>query len=139
MPIHDNFSNQVVVCSHIPVLVSSNTTTTGEIIDTADYGMGIKFCVIVSMYNDGDYALSFEDGDDPGLSDASLISSEKIIGDAVSLSTETGLTDPWPGNGLFSTKRYVRAVITSTNVTGAPGLVITVTAVLSGEYNPQVQ
>ena len=138
MPTRDNFSNQIVTeaMPFTDILVGESVTK-GNIIDTADYDMGIRF-VIKAFFVDGTYTLSFEEGDDPALADAVVVGSDKIIGDAVILTAEPVRIDPWPGNGLFGTKRYVRAVISAFDVGNAEAL-FRITALLSGEYNRQDQ
>lgn len=138
MPTRDNFSNQVVVEALAPTVINTDTVTNGNIIDTVDYDDGIRFALKALPFDDGVFSLSFEEGDDPALSDAVAVDSEKIIGDTVSVNAATVVTDPWPGNGLFSVKRYVRAVVTSTGGTFGD-TTVEVVALLSGEYNPQDQ
>lgn len=135
MPTRDNHSNQLMLEALASTAISTNTTTNGVIIDTADYDMGIKFGFDVSAYTDGSFAISYEDGDDAALADAAAVASDKIIGDAVTLTAATAAGAAFTGNGVFSTKRYVRAVITSTGVT--TGATISGIAVQAGEYNPQ--
>lgn len=135
MPTRDNHSSQKMLEALASVAIGSNTTTNGVIIDTADFDMGIKFGFDMSAWTDGAFAISYEDGDDSGLSDAAAVSSDKIIGDAVTLGAVTAAGAAFTGNGLFSTKRYVRAVITSTGVT--TGATLSGIAVQAGEYNPQ--
>ena len=134
MPTRDNHSTQVVKRALVATAISSDTVTNGDIIDTADFDMGIKFAFDVSAFTDGVFAISYEDGDDSGLSDAAAVDSEKIIGDALSLTAATGAADDHPGNGLFSTRRFVRAVVTSTGTTS--GATVGAVAVEAGEYNP---
>lgn len=135
MPTRDNHSNQIMLVALVGSIINSDTVTNGEIIDTADFDMGIKFGFDIRIYTDGDYAISYEEGDDPALGDATAVPADKIIGDAVSLSAAQVVGDPLPGNGLFSTKRFVRAVVTSTNT--STGATVGAGAVESGEYNPQ--
>lgn len=135
MPTRDNHSNQLMLEALASIAISANEVNNGVIIDTADYDMGIKFGFDMSAWTDGAYAISYEEGDASNLSDAVAVPTEKIIGDAVTLGAATAAGAAFTGNGLFSTKRYVRCVITSTGVT--TGATLSGVAVESGEYNPQ--
>ena len=135
MSTRDNFSNRIVRRALAATAIGTDTATNGDIIDTADHDMGVSFAFDVSVYVDGDYAISYEEGDAANLSDAAAVPAEKIIGDAVSLGAITAAAGNHLGNGLFSTKRYVRAVVTSTNTT--TGATVGAVAILNGEYNPQ--
>ena len=133
MASRDNHSNQVVRVALAQAAISTNTTTNGVIIDTADYGMGVKFAFNVASYTDGTYTVSFQEGDAADLLDATAVPADKIIGTAPVLSAVSG--GSLPSCGVHSTKRYVRAVVTSTGVT--TGATVGGVVVLSGEYNPQ--
>lgn len=135
MPTRDNHSSQIVLRGLVATAIATNTTTNGDIIDTADFDMGIKFAFDVSAFTDGVYAISYEEGDAANLSDAVAVSSDKIIGAAVSLSAATAATGIHTGNGLHSTLRFVRAVVTSTGTTS--GATVGAVVVEAGEYNPQ--
>lgn len=137
MPTRDNHSDQIVLEALASIAISANETNNGIIIDTADYDMGIKFAFDVSAYTDGSFAVSYEDGDDPALADAAAVATDKVIGDAVVLTAVTAADAPFKGNGVFSTRRFVRPVITSTGV--STGATLSGVAVLMGEYNPQTQ
>lgn len=136
MPTRDNHSRQKMVEALASTAIGTNTTTNGVIIDTADFDMGIKFGFDVSAFTDGVFTISYEDGDDSGLSDAAAVATDKVIGSTVILVAATAAGATFTGNGLFSTKRFVRAVVTSTGVT--TGATISAIAVLSGENNPQL-
>lgn len=135
MPTRDNHSSQIVLEAFASATINTDTATNGVIIDTADFDMGIKFAFDVSAYTDGSYAISYEEGDDSGLSDAAAVPADKVIGAAVTLTAATAAGAVFTGNGVFSTKRYVRAVITSTATT--TGATMSAVAVQAGEYNPQ--
>ncbi|MEE8263266.1 MAG: hypothetical protein V3R83_12460 [Gammaproteobacteria bacterium] len=136
MPTRDNHSTQKMIEALVSTAIGSNTTTNGVIIDTADFDMGIKFGFDVSAFADGVFTVTYEDGDAANLSDAAAVAVDKVIGSAVVLIAATAANATFTGNGLFSTKRFVRAVITSTGV--ATGATISAIAVLSGENNPQL-
>ena len=133
MATRDGFSDKLVTEALASTAIGTNTTTVGSIIDTADYDMGVAFFADVTAYTDGTYTFLFEDGDDSGLSDAATVSTDKIIGSAVSLTAVT--SGAFAGNGLHSTKRYVRMSVVSTGTT--TGATINAICVEQGEYNPQ--
>lgn len=135
MPTRDNFSTQKVLRALVSTDIGSNTTTNGDILDTADYDMGVFFAFDITAYTDGSFAISYEEGDESNLSDATAVPVEKVIGDAVILTAVTTATGDHTGNGVFSTKQFVRAVVTTTGVT--TGATIQAVSVLKGEYNPQ--
>lgn len=135
MPTRDNHSSQKMLEALSSQAIITDTVTNGAIIDTADFDMGIKFGFDVSAWVDGAYAVSYEEGDASNLSDAAAVPSDKIIGDAITLGAATAAGATFTGNGLFSTKRYVRCVITSSGTTS--GATMSGIAVQAGEYNPQ--
>lgn len=133
MATRDGFSDKVVEVAFASAAISTDTTTAGEIIDTADFDMGVAFFVDLTAYTDGTYTLLFEEGEDSGLSDATTVPASKIIGTTVSLTALT--SGVLVGNGLHSTKRYVRLSIVSTGTT--TGATLNAVVVKQGEYNTQ--
>lgn len=93
--------------------ISTNTTTNGEIIDTALFE-GLEFLLIAGTITDGAYAVSLEEGDDSGLSDAAAVSAEETLGDADFADTDD---DSSKRIGYIGKKRYVRLKVVSTGVT----------------------
>ncbi len=133
MATRDGFSDKLVSTALAAGTISTDTTTAGEIIDTADYDMGVAFFIDVTAYSAGTFTLLFEDGDDDALADAATVAADKIIGDTVSLTAVT--SGGWAGNGVFSTKRYVRLSVVSTGASGTNTM--SAVCVEQGEYNPQ--
>lgn len=133
MATRDGFSNKQVSSAFDTADISSDTTTAGNIIDTADFDMGVAFFTNITAFTDGVYTLLFEEGDASNLSDATTVPAEKIIGTTVSLTAAT--SGNFAGNGLFSTKRFVRLSIVSTGTTS--GATIDASVVMQGEYNTQ--
>lgn len=105
--------------------VSSNTTTNTQIIDTANFDLGVTFTMSAPVYTDGTYQLTFQEGDESDLSDAVTVDSVKVvpIADSAQDAVNTGITAITADGGvlvkagLHSTRRYVRAQIVSTGVT----------------------
>lgn len=118
MPVKEQATMQKVIKAFEPQAISSNTTTTGAIIDTADFDMGIYFAVDIYAYTDGTFTLKIEDGDDSGLSDAADVSTTQLVyGSLPALTAAIAEGGILAKEGIHSTKRYVRASIVSTGVT----------------------
>ncbi len=119
MPVRDNVTLNNIVLS-TEANITTDTTTNGTIIDTADLDLGVSFFIGATAYTDGTYKLLIQEGDDAGLSDATTVPAEKLIEvpglqavtDGVTAITADG--DKYFKVGVFSTKRYLRANIVST-------------------------
>ena len=95
----------------------------GDPIDTESLS-GIAFSFVVGVYSDGVYALTFDESD-TGSRDWTPVPVEKMIGLAVIDADNAGSGFPQK-TGLFSTKRYVRIVVTATEVTDGVGIMVVV-------------
>ena len=116
--------------------IATNTTTSGSIIDNANFDLGIMFVVQCSGYTDGTYKFTIEEGNEANLSDATVVPSNKLIGnlanlDITALSATGALLQ---SVGVFSNKRYLRINAVSTGVT--TGATINAVVVQSGEVVP---
>lgn len=117
--------------------ITTDTTTTGAIIDTANQDLGVSFWIGASAYTDGTYKLILEEGDDSGLSDATTVPAEKLIEVSGLDAVTTGVTaitadgDKYFKVGVFSTKRFVRPSVVSTAT--STGAQISVLALVSPE------
>ena len=67
MPVQEQATKQSVTLA-FEGEITTDTTTAGAIIDTADFDLGIYFALASTTYTDGTYTLKIEDGDDSGLS-----------------------------------------------------------------------
>ena len=117
--------------------ISSDTTTTGAIIDTKDM-VSLYFDMSAADWTDGTYTMKIEEGDAANLSDAAVISTDKLIYGtlpAISAATAEGAT--LVREGVHSTKRYVRASIVSTLTTD--GATVQMNAVAEMEQQPTGQ
>ena len=74
--IHNNIKPQVALNINT---VNSDTTTIGEIIDTKGFE-SIEFVVASGTVTDGLFNFVLEEGDDAGLSDATVLDSSQILG-----------------------------------------------------------
>ena len=92
--------------------ISTDTTTTGEIIDSALYE-SLTFAVLTGTITDGSYAFTLQEGDESDLSDASTVATADILG---SLPTVVAANDDVAYQfGYIGKKRYVRLAIVSTS------------------------
>jgi len=116
--------------------ITSATTTNGSIIDNANFELGLMFVVQCSAYTNGTYNFTIEHGDDSGLSDATAVTSDMLIGTLDNLKTTalSGAGSVLKTIGLFSNKRYVRINVVSTASSGSGAWAfINITAVQSAE------
>lgn len=120
MPIKETATHMDVLLA-MEADISTDTTTTGAIIDTANYDGGLFFAFCATAYTDGTYTLKIEEGDAANLSDAAVVDSSKLVyGTLPAKSAITADGAKMSKEGVHSTKRYVRASIVSTSTsTGA--------------------
>lgn len=138
MPVREMVTKEVVVNALENQSISSNTTTQGAIIDTADFDLGVYFAMLCTAFTDGSYALKLEEGDDPALADAADVDSSKLVyGTLPTLTAATAEGAFLSREGVHSTKRYLRASIVSTGVT--TGADLAVLAVMGAELCPTDQ
>lgn len=117
--------------------ISTDTTTAGEIIDTANYDGGILFAILSGTLTDGAYTPYFEEGDESNLSDASAVADKNIspvnvggtwytTGQEAALAFAATDDDTVRTVGLVGTKRYVRLslVSASTSTGGTIGAIV---------------
>jgi hypothetical protein len=130
MPVREMVTKEVVMNALEVQEIASNTTTVGAIIDTRDYDLGVYFAMFCSAYTDGTYTLKIEHGDDSGLSDAADVPADALVyGTLPALTALTAEGGRLAKEGVFGTKRFLRASIVSTLVTtGADLSVIMVKA-----------
>ena len=125
MPIKEQATKQVVLNALEVQAISTDTATTGGIIDTADYDNGIYFAMVCTAYTDGTYTLTIYDGDNAALSDAAIVTSLIYTAPSLSAKTaETSVATPvgLPKLGVYGTKRYLRATITSASTSSGATL-----------------
>lgn len=117
--------------------ISTDTNTDGPAFDTKDHEMGTTFLIACVAYTDGDYELVPQESDDgsTGWTDidaASLLPQPGTTAVSVGALTADGAV--MGKLGCFSTKRYVRARVTSTGTTS--GASIFTAIIKHGEYLP---
>lgn len=109
--LHSNVDDRVAINLQA---ISTNTTVSGAIIDTADHE-SLEFVFLAGTITDGAYALNIQEGDDSGLSDVASAVADDLLG------AETGFVAANDNTtiriGYIGKKRYVRAQLISTGVT----------------------
>lgn len=93
--------------------ITTNTTTSGAIIDTAHYE-SLEFYIQSATLTDGTYTAQIWHGNDSGLSDAVQLTGEEVLGSAVFALTDDNKTKRI---GYVGKKRYVQLRILSAAVT----------------------
>ena len=109
---HNNIDDRVALD---PAAITTDTTTVGNIIDTAGYG-SLEYLIYTKTLTDGDYAFLLEEGDDSGLSDAAAVPSAEVLGALTGFVVDTD-DDAVLRVGSIGKKRYQRLSIVSTSTT----------------------
>ena len=109
--------------------ISTDTTTNGSAIDTADFELGLMFTVALNNFTDGTYNFTLQESVDSAFtSPVSIIDgSDKMIGTLAALTlTAASVTNTTLLNiGVISNLQFVRLNCVSTSTsTGADVLVI---------------
>ena len=117
-------------------VISSDTDTFGDGIDTAHFDSGVMFFIDLPVYSAGDAAFTLQESDAVG-SGYTDIDSTKLItpNGAVSYIAQPSVGDDLGRIGCFSNKRYVRVKLTSTN---SADYTVSAYAVKKGELRPVV-
>lgn len=109
--LHSNVKQEVALDSQD---ITTDTTTVGNIIDTAGFE-SIEFIIQSGVITDGVYALVLEQGDDSGLSDAAVVPTDEVLG--VLTGFVAADDNAAKRVGSIGKKRYQRLSITSTSTT----------------------
>lgn len=116
-------------------LISSDTTTVGEIINTIN-ASSVTYFIQAGVLTDGAYAMLLEEGDDSGLSDAAPVDDTDLIGTEVGAGFAATDDDKVTKLGYIGGKQFVRLSIVSTGTT--TGGTIGATTVLGHQaHQPQ--
>lgn len=130
---HDLFNNVKVVNALDVQTISSNTTTAGDIIDTAGFESAV-FGIHTGTVTDGDYAILLEHGDNSSLTDAVAVPDADLIGTEAGASfTADGDDNKVSKVGYIGIKRYVRMSIVSANTSS--GAVVGGYCILGNPHN----
>ena len=125
MAVKDIRSNVKQNLAFEPQVISTDTTTTGAILDTADFELGLMFAVNASAYTDGTYTLLIEESDDSGMSGAVAVTGDKLIGTLPALAAAVAEGDALETVGVISNLRFVRAsIVSASTATGATIFVV---------------
>ena len=95
--------------------IATDTTTVGNIIDSAGFG-SLVLTLVTGTVTDGDYTLVVEHGDDSALSDATTVTAADLIGGLPSFTADTD-DNSAKAVGYIGKKEYVRPNIVSANTT----------------------
>ena len=133
MPIRDIRNNLEPKLVQLDI-ISTDTTTDGASIDTADYDQGLVFNFLCPLYTDGTYTPVLEEsatgafaGEETAIADANMQGTE--AGAAVSAATiEGGILN---SIGITGTLRYVRSTIVSASTSTGATIAVTVQGVPS--------
>lgn len=104
-------------------VISSDTTTTGAIIDVSDATMGVSYTLFSGAWTDGTYTPILFESDDSGMSGATAVADVDLLGQdpASSVAPETQAVldadDEIKKLGYRGSKRYIRLSIVSTATT----------------------
>jgi hypothetical protein len=105
--------------------ISTNTTTSGTDIDTAQTSQGVNFLVALTAWTDGSYVFNIQESDVGGGAGYTDVATANIIGTKPTLAVADVAGGTIARVGAFGTKRYVRCQLISTGVTtGATALVV---------------
>tara|TARA_R110000850_G_scaffold115092_3_gene230098 strand:- start:1082 stop:1492 length:411 start_codon:yes stop_codon:yes gene_type:complete len=90
--------------------ISSDTTTNGEIVDTAGYH-GLELVLKSGVITDGAYTVTLTHGDNAALSDGATVVAADLLGSIAFAATEDNVAKRV---GYIGKKRYVRLNVVST-------------------------
>jgi len=109
----------------LTAIISSDTTTNGAVLDTADFELGLMFALDITAFTDGSYTLLLEEDDVIGFGSSSVISGDQLIGSLPVVAAASVEGADLLTVGVISNKKFVRASIVSTGTTsGATANVI---------------
>jgi len=92
--------------------ITSDTTTNGDIIDTAEYG-SLLFVIQSGTLTDGTYTVLIHEGDESNLSDASAVDDADLTNTEASASFASTDDNTVNKIGYVGSKRYVRLSLVS--------------------------
>ena len=139
MAIKEQATNQKVLLV-FNELITTNTATTGFILDTADYDLGVYFAMGIIDWDNtaANFSMTIYEGDESDLSDATLVPDSKLVySDDVELDELTADGSALIKQGCHSTKRYLRVTVTSTGVDTSAHVIVL--AIVNPELVPTDQ
>ncbi len=111
--LHNNISPAVALDAAV---ITTDTTTVGNIIDTQGYE-AIEFVIQSGTVTDGTYTPLIEEGDDSGLSDAAAVADSGLLGTEAAAAFAAADDDAVKRVGYRGGKRYVRLSMVSAGTT----------------------
>ncbi len=111
-------------------IITTDTTTQGAIIDTADLDGGVMYTLLTTVYGAGTYTPVLNESDDSGMSGSNVVAAANMIGTVAGAALGTAVTASGAvlnSFGCFGTKRYLRLDIVSATATTT-----TVVAIVTG-------
>ena len=135
MAVVDNRSDQLPKLAFNAV-ISTDTTTNGAIIDTANFDRGVTFIILAPVYTDGTYTPVIEESDDSGMSGATDVTDAQLIGTEAGavISAVSGSGANLASIGVFSNKRFLRLKIVSAST--STGATISAVVNMKAELTP---
>ena len=114
-------------------IIATDTTTTGAIIDTADFECGCMFVAMIPLFALGSAEFQVFESDDSGMAGAVAVPAAKMIGSLPTLLAADADNTTLAKFGVFSNLRYLRISCVSTLSADYTALVL---AVQEGEFQP---
>lgn len=131
----DLYNNVKVVPAFDIQIISSDTTTSGDIIDTAGFN-SVTFVFQTGTVTDGDYTIVIRDGDAANLSDGAAVADAYLLGTEAGASFDADTDDNDVAKiGYIGGKRYVQMQVVSTNTGGDASATIGGTCILGHPAN----
>lgn len=117
--LRDLMNNIHVLRAISPVVITDNTASVSQIIDTAGYE-SLTFAINCGTLSDADTTVTalVEDGDDAALADSSAVDDAYLIGTEALASFRFDDDNETRKIGYVGIKRYVRLTLTPANNTG---------------------
>ena len=96
-------------------IITTNTTTLGDIIDLKDFDGGFMYTLIATVYGAGTYTPIIEESDDSGMAGATDVADINLIGTEAGavITSAAAAGEVLPSIGAFGTKRFQRLKILS--------------------------
>lgn len=115
-----DLKNNIEVVDAFDAAISSDTTTSGDIIDTQGY-QSATFVLRPFAYTDGTYTPVIQDGDAANLSDAAAVEDTYLLGTEAAAAIDAD--DEIRTIGYAGKKRYIRLQVASTSTTSGASLI----------------
>jgi len=111
--------------------IVSDTTTTGNIIDTKGFE-SLEFIMTSGVITDGAYTINMQEGDESSLSDVATVAAAEVLGSIDFALTEDNISKRV---GYVGKKRYVRITNVSSN-TSSGGVFSGVAILANASHQP---